>query len=204
MGVAGFVLAFGLDAEEAGGVVEDGFFGIFSVLLPGCVAEFVEVRGFTADSDIFSDEVSLLEGDGEDGTVLVFDLQFLAVFFLGDAFEFPDAVFVMDYEIAFFDIVQGGAGTNGAGFLDGGAAGGAGGAVAAEELGRGENGEADSGEGKGAHELAKDGSEAEIALKLATGELGEAVLLAAVGEDDGYIPVFAFPFVELFEKGFAA
>ncbi len=59
VGVADVVLALGLDAEEAGGVIEDGFFGGLAVLLPGGVAELVEVRGFATDSDIFADEVSL-------------------------------------------------------------------------------------------------------------------------------------------------
>ena len=134
VGVALLVLALGLDAEEAGGVVEDGFLGLLAVFLPGGVAEFVEVRGFAADSDVFPDEVGLFEGDGEDGAVLVFDLEFLAFVFLGDAFEFPDAVFVVDDEVAFFDVVEGGAGAHDACFLDGGAAGGSGGAVAAEEF----------------------------------------------------------------------
>ena len=134
VGVALVVLALCLDAEEAGGVIEDGFLGGLAVFLPGGVAEFVEVRGFAADSDVFPDEVGLLEGDGEDGAVLVFDLEFLAFVFLGDASEFSDAVFVVDDEVALADVIEGGAGSHDAGFLDGGAAGGAGGAVAAEEF----------------------------------------------------------------------
>jgi hypothetical protein len=59
VGVAFFVLALGLNAEEAGGVIENGFLGLFAVFLPGGVAEFIEVWGFAADSDIFADEVGL-------------------------------------------------------------------------------------------------------------------------------------------------
>ena len=92
--------------------------------------------------------MGLLEGDGEDGAVLVFDLEFLAFVFLGDAVEFPDAVFVVDDEVAGLDVVEGGAGADDAGFLDGGAAGGSGGAVAAEEFGGGEDGELGGGEGE--------------------------------------------------------
>ena len=49
--------------------------------------------------------MSLLQRNGEDRAVLVFDLEFLAFLFGDDAFEFPDAVFVMDDEVAGFDVI---------------------------------------------------------------------------------------------------
>jgi hypothetical protein len=52
--VALVVFALGLDAEQAGGVVEDGFLGGLAIFLPGGVAEFVELRGLAADTDVFS------------------------------------------------------------------------------------------------------------------------------------------------------
>ena len=54
------------------------------------------------------------------------------------------------------------------------------------------------------NELAEDGGEAEVALEVFAGEFGEAFEFAFGGEDDGDVPCFALPFVELFEEGFAA
>jgi hypothetical protein len=61
--------------------------------------------------------VCLLQRNGKDGAVLVFDLEFLAFLLLGDALEFPDAVFVMDDKVAGLDVIKGGAGADDTGFF---------------------------------------------------------------------------------------
>ena len=110
----------------------------------------------------------------------------------------------MDDEVAGLDVVEGGTGADDAGFLDRGTASRAGCAVATEELARGEDGELGDGEGEGGNQLADDRGEAEIALEIFSGKLGEAFEFPFGGEHDSDVPCLTLPFVELFEKGLAA
>ena len=115
----------------------------------------------------------LLQRNGKDGAVLVFDLEFLAFLLLGDALEFPDAVFVMDDDVAGLDVIKGGAGADDTGFFHGRTACRAGRAVAAEELGRGKDGEFRDRQDERGNQLADDGCEAEVAFEVFAGEFGE-------------------------------
>src|SRR5690606_19503761 len=140
-------------------------------------------------------QMGLVDGDGEQRAVLIFDGDFLAVFAFLDTAEAADAVFGMNDQIPFADVVEGGPDAHRALAFEAAFAERTGAAVAAEEFAGGEDGEFRGGDGEALHELAAEGDE--VGDAFAGAEFGEAFLLALVGENDAGLPAVRLPFVEL-------
>ena len=159
MGEAGDGLSLGLDAEHDGGVVENGFLGGLADVFPRGAAELGKDGCFAAEADVFSDEVGLIDGDREEAAVAVFDGDVFVFLALLDANEAADAVFGMDDEVSFGNVVERSAGGGDALAVEPAATGGGGVAVAAEDFAGGNEGELGAGDGEAFHQLAAQGDE---------------------------------------------
>ena len=134
MGVAGFVLALGLHAQQLGSIVENAFLRILAGGLPGSAAEFVQIGSAASHAHVFADEVGLFQRNAEQRAIAVFEHEFLAILALVNATEFRQAIFVVHHEVALLHFIHGGAGTGAAGFFQRAAARGPRCAVAAEQF----------------------------------------------------------------------